>query len=917
MSSIVRDYIDINLVSGSSERLRTLLESSWEIVSSSEGQALEFNGNIDYLEADGATARIATEIKRLRYGDIEEITGSTILSSFRFPIRIFGSPDMFDDSFEWSAFVKGGTANGKSYDGFYNENIYYDHYISCELPYGNYETSVLGRTDDTGYEKIKINPVYNYYLREYENHLTELPNLAIPNIYFFQTAVDVEDSILDEPINTNILNYITRENEVGNLMNFGEAVDELSVASILFSSTKHEMLPPEESLFSVESTADADGGTENFNVDLNYNLRSYLTGAFTQAEVSSSTTAAIVGFSENQIFDSSACQLYLKEDSSILTNRSLFPYYVNIEIPADYVASDFAATAPFRTFISQADFVHGFMKNLAKKFGNTNETSELLGDFNCVVNSSYKTGSEDSLTISSLISAEVQSLRMVDYIDFLVDSVDAGTETESMGKIFIGENLFPIRAATEGGTAYEYFNRLTAMDNFNDVLDYVDNNEFGIRSLSTLYNHAESSKYYEIMAYRVEKISSAGGLVCDYWVFNDHDLGDTLTLVDTQVRYNDEYTYNVYLYKLIYGLKYNFSDAVVAESLALRSSLGAPLDTDTDTGAEEAEEDEGTLESPTACVQFKKVSGGAVADMLYGESSYEGTFASQALETVEGNEIYMADMYLNYEPSIKLVEIPIYSKTLKVLDNPPATLDIMPYQLLDNSRTIGFKIKTEAFSKIKIPSTVNSDDEDYVKSYASSKDMLSTDKISVSSRSPDAKIEVYRLEEKPASMSSFNDNLLKTYDLAISDEKGTNTYVECEDIVETNKKYYYMFRSVNSQGIAGPPTEVYETELINDGGYNYVNFVALSEEDLEQDVFIDPIKTFKKLINLKPNLEQIELDDTAVDYSQPSYTQLDSLQIGNPDVDDSIWNKTFKLRLTSKKTGKKIDLNITYNVSNG
>jgi len=277
----------------------------------------------------------------------------------------------------------------------------------------------------------------------------------------------------------------------------------------------------------------------------------------------------------------------------------------------------------------------------------------------------------------------------------------------------------------------------------------------------------------------------------------------------------------------------------------------------------------------------------------------------------------MADLYLNYEPSIKLVEIPIYSKTLSVLDNPPSTLDIIPYQLLDNSQTIGFKIKTEAFSKVKVPSAVNSDDEAYITNYISSKDMLNTDKITLSSRSPETKIEAYRMEEKPASISSFNNHLLKTYELSISEETGTTTFVECEDIIQTNKKYYYMFRAINSHGHAGPATEIYETELINDGGYNYVDFVALSEEDLEEDVFVNPIKAFKKLINVKPNLEQIELDDSVVDYSKPSYTQLDALQIGSSDVDDSIWDKTFKLRLTSKKTGKKIDLNITYNVSNG
>jgi hypothetical protein len=31
-------------------------------------------------------------------------------------------------------------------------------------------------------------------------------------------------------------------------------------------------------------------------------------------------------------------------------------------------------------------------------------------------------------------------------------------------------------------------------------------------------------------------------------------------------------------------------------------------------------------------------------------------------------------------------------------------------------------------------------------------------------------------------------------------------------------------------------------------------------------------------------------------------------------AESSIWNRRFKFRLTSKKTGKKIDLNVTYNL---
>ena len=66
----------------------------------------------------------------------------------------------------------------------------------------------------------------------------------------------------------------------------------------------------------------------------------------------------------------------------------------------------------------------------------------------------------------------------------------------------------------------------------------------------------------------------------------------------------------------------------------------------------------------------------------------------------------------------------------------------------------------------------------------------------------------------------------------------------------------------------------------------------------------------RKLIQLQPNMSQLTLNTELVDFDQEAYSQLQNLKIGS--AEDLIWNKKFKVRLTSKKTGKKIDLNITY-----
>ena len=69
----------------------------------------------------------------------------------------------------------------------------------------------------------------------------------------------------------------------------------------------------------------------------------------------------------------------------------------------------------------------------------------------------------------------------------------------------------------------------------------------------------------------------------------------------------------------------------------------------------------------------------------------------------------------------------------------------------------------------------------------------------------------------------------------------------------------------------------------------------------------------KKLFQLQPNISQLTFDTTDIDFDSPAQNQLGNLIVGK--ADDLLWGKKFKVRLTSKKTGKKIDLNITYKLN--
>ena len=112
----------------------------------------------------------------------------------------------------------------------------------------------------------------------------------------------------------------------------------------------------------------------------------------------------------------------------------------------------------------------------------------------------------------------------------------------------------------------------------------------------------------------------------------------------------------------------------------------------------------------------------------------------------------------------------------------------------------------------------------------------------------------------------------------------------------------------------GHLSPVVEVELVSDGSYKYTLFDIVGSSDITDVISVDaPSKAFKKLLKLVPSPAQVIIDDSGVDYGGDAADQISNLVVGN--ASEKIWDKTFKVRLTSKKTGEKIDINVTYNLT--
>lgn len=171
---------------------------------------------------------------------------------------------------------------------------------------------------------------------------------------------------------------------------------------------------------------------------------------------------------------------------------------------------------------------------------------------------------------------------------------------------------------------------------------------------------------------------------------------------------------------------------------------------------------------------------------------------------------------------------------------------------------------------------------------------------------------IYRLSSMPKNYESFELNSL--FDFT---RNGIQKNVTVEDFVDKNKKYYYMTQAYNRYGLKSFPSTIYEVELVQTG----------DDSKIIQKEYVFPkdnryVKTInmRNLLQIIPSAQQITLDpsvdagnlDTDVIETNTHGNYLDRIKLGL--VEDKVWGRDFKIRLTSKDTGRKIDLNVKFDI---
>ena len=387
--------------------------------------------------------------------------------------------------------------------------------------------------------------------------------------------------------------------------------------------------------------------------------------------------------------------------------------------------------------------------------------------------------------------------------------------------------------------------------------------------------------FYVIKKFRKDNGTEEERNVQNIIIPNTSDL-DIIDYVDTQVKYGAHatYRYEVHVYRVVFGSKYYYRWPYSADD-----HVPPPINADGNNNR---------LINPLTA----ESSPIGNTSLFFENITYQPLITGNGFSPEASYDFkYTAKVDVYVEPSIKLIGEQMFSTPeIKILDSPPVPpfVNIVPYRAISNKIKIILDGSTDTFRATPViildgdQATFN----DILNSQFSHLNQGGDGKVKFSSDDRVANFQTFRIEEKPTSYSDFV--LHPNEDFAIIETGGSAAF---DDSIEPNKKYYYTFRTVDNHGHVSNPTPVYEVELIDEKGAVKPLIRTISMEVEENKAHL---KEFQKYLLLRPTDRQIYFSE-----------QSDVNSIFSTDNEQNN-KKKYKMRITSKGTGKKIDINFSF-----
>ena len=317
----------------------------------------------------------------------------------------------------------------------------------------------------------------------------------------------------------------------------------------------------------------------------------------------------------------------------------------------------------------------------------------------------------------------------------------------------------------------------------------------------------------------------------------------------------------------------------------------------------------------------------------HGTNAFDFQQLAQALNVDEPTPDLYTTAVIKNMSSIQIGDMPFsIGNTITVTDHPPIPPNVDIYPLRNINNKILFLISGEIGNIDAIPIQIEpSDIEKFREIYISQgmpgappnvtmeeiDELVTMNPIRFKNDDPTYIYQVFRTTRPPNSYADFEGSLIaEPIEFISGDPEHPAVLAAYLDAITPNRKYYYCFRAIDAHGNVSNPTTVYQIEMVDNNGQIYpvietYNFVVedaiLLSKSGRRFIFIEPSykQTYLNMVSEGPTA------NTALPTQLATGVSPGDNILGAHGV-DQIWEKIFKLRVTSKKTGKKLDLNIIF-----
>ena len=470
------------------------------------------------------------------------------------------------------------------------------------------------------------------------------------------------------------------------------------------------------------------------------------------------------------------------------------------------------------------------------------------------------------------------------------------------------------------GTVFRGDMSRIAKEEFLNYTDYLTNNAHGPKTPS------------EALAYKIVKKNHDDEVVQEIYVANglrenqgnDESRNRMFAYIDSQVKYNTSYVYELYEYRVVYSTEYK---SIVLPAPRNRIFRLPP---------------------------WMTVALGNGTEDSYALSGFPHITIPESRALGLQDPIAI-DSYTVSSPVIQLYEVPIYQSSVykdkirkrrrspfssraasykpngryytptKILDYPPPPPDLAIYPLKGNYRQVkvGVDLSVGEFMKERSLKTIGIDPDDHRRQWIYQRELeyfslpVGFLQFKNESLAEIVRVKIMRTSQLNTSVASYEDlyssfNKELNSDVVIYDLTKDPRLVDSElvasydltDDLHPNVRYYYTCVAYDAHGNSSNPSPIKEVRLVYDKGkclpqIEEYNFIPLSRKV--------PTRKFTRYMQIGPS--DIQSDPiNRVDEDGEAH----GIRNLGTEIGKSIANKDFIVRLTSRDTGRKFDIKLSF-----